>query len=126
MKKLLVVLTVLCLVFSMAAMAEENPFTIRNGVQFGMTQDEVTKTEGDAKYEVDTERTRGSVTFTEVEYENATIGEGKGDIAYLFLDDKLVACTPWTTTAIPKPRPRPGPATALPWCWKRTTTVTSM
>ena len=41
MKKLLVVLTVLCLVFSMAAMAEGDAFTIRNGVQFGMTQDVV-------------------------------------------------------------------------------------
>ena len=92
MKKLLVVLTVLCLVFSMAAMAEGDAFTIRNGVQFGMTQDEVTNTEGDAKYEVDTERTRGSVTFTEVEYENIDIGENmKGDLAYLFLEDKLVA-----------------------------------
>ena len=91
MKKLLVVLTVLCLIFSMAAMAEGEPFTIRNGVQFGMTQDEVTATEGDARYEVDNERTLGSVTFTEVEYENATIGDGKGDVTYLFLDNKLVA-----------------------------------
>ena len=67
MKKLLVVLTVLCLVLSMTAMAEGEPLTIRNGVKFGMTQDEVTKTEGDARYEVDTEHTRSPVTFTEVE-----------------------------------------------------------
>ena len=91
MKKLLAVLTVLCLIFSMAAMAEGEPFTIRNGAQFGMTQNEVTATEGDARYEVDTEHTRGPVTFTEVEYENATIGDGKGDVTYLFLEDKLVA-----------------------------------
>ena len=91
MKKLLAVLTVLCLIFSMAVMAEGESFTIRNGGQFGMTQDEVTATEGDARYEVDNERTLGSVTFTEVEYENATIGDGKGDVTYLFLDNKLVA-----------------------------------
>ena len=91
MKKLLVVLTVLCLVFSMAAMAEGNALTFPDGVTFGMSQDEVTANNGNTNYEVDTERTRVSVTFTEVEYENATIGEGKGDIAYLFLDDKLVA-----------------------------------
>lgn len=91
MKKLLVVLTVLCLVFSMAAMAEGDTFAFRNGVQFGMTQNEVTTTEGNARYEVDTEHTHGSVTFTEVEYENVN-GDGvKSDVTYLFLDDKLVA-----------------------------------
>ena len=91
MKKLLVVLTVLCLVFSMAAMAEGNALTFPDGVTFGMSQDEVTANNGNTNYEVDTERTRGSVTFTEVEYENATIGDGKGDVTYLFLDNKLVA-----------------------------------
>ena len=92
MKKLLVVLTVLCLVFSMAAMAEGNALTFPDGVTFGMSQDEVTANNGNTNYEVDTERTRGSVTFTEVEYENIDIGENmKGDLAYLFLEDKLVA-----------------------------------
>ena len=91
MKKLFAVLTVLCLVFSKAAMAEGDTFAFRNGVQFGMTQNEVTTTEGNARYEVDTEHTHGSVTFTEVEYENVNGDDVKGDVAYLFLDDKLVA-----------------------------------
>lgn len=91
MKKLMVVLTVLCLVFSMTALAEGNAFTFPNGAQFGMTQDEVIATEGNARYEVDTEHTRGSVTFTEVEYENVDIDGMKCDVAYLFLDGKLVA-----------------------------------
>ena len=46
MKKLLVVLTVLCLVFSMAAIAEGNALTFPDGVTFGMSQDEVTANNG--------------------------------------------------------------------------------
>lgn len=92
MKKLIVVLTVLCLVCSTAAMAEGNALTFPDGVEFGMSQDEVTASNGNTNYEVDKERTRGSVTFTEVKYENTDIGDSmKGDLAYLFLEDKLVA-----------------------------------
>ena len=91
MKKLLVVLTVLCLVFTMAAMAESHPFTFRDGIQFGMTQEEVIAIEGTAPHEVDTEHTRGTVTYTEVEYGDVGDDDVKGEVTYIFSEDKLAA-----------------------------------
>ena len=92
MKKIIAVLTVLCLILSMAALAEETSvFAFRNGVLFGMTQKDVIATEGDARYEVDTENTKGPVTFTEVEYENVDIEGTKADVTYMFVEDALVA-----------------------------------
>ena len=92
MKKLVAVLTVLCLVLSMAALAEKAAvFTFRNGVLFGMPQKDVVGTEGNASYEVDTENTLGPVTFTEVEYEDVKIDNAKADVKYMFVEDALVA-----------------------------------
>ena len=91
MKKLFAVLVALCLVLSMAALAEATVFVFRNGVQFGMPQKDVTATEGNARYEVDTEHTNGPVAFTEVEYENVDIEGVKGDVTYMFIEDALVA-----------------------------------
>ena len=56
-----------------------------------MTQKDVIATEGDARYEVETERTHGPVTFTEVEYENVDIEGTKADVKYMFVEDALVA-----------------------------------
>lgn len=91
MKKLFAVLTVLCLVLSMAALAEKVTFTFHNGVLFGMPQNDVVAAEGNAPHEVDTEHTLGPVTFTEVEYEDITIDNIKADVKYMFVEDALVA-----------------------------------
>ena len=92
MKKFFAVLTVLCLVLSMAALAETvTVFTFRNGVLFGMPQKDVVAAEGKDPHEVDTENTHGPVTFTEVEYEDVKIDDIKADVKYLFVEDALVA-----------------------------------
>jgi len=98
MKKIIAVLTVLCLLCaSFAALAEapaaEEKAAFENGVKFGMSQAEVVAIEG-APNEKDVEHTKGPVTFTELEYkkvpdtmlDNATV-----DRKYLFVEDKLVA-----------------------------------
>lgn len=92
MKKSFAMLTVLCLVLSMAAMAEKvTVFTFRNDVVFGMPQKDVVATEGKDPHEVDTEHTLGPVTFTEVEYEDVKIDNIKADVKYMFVEDALVA-----------------------------------
>jgi len=91
MKRFFAVLTVLCLVLSMAALAEKVTFTFRNGVLFGMPQKDVVATEGNDPHEVNTEHTLGPVTFTEVEYEDVKIDDVKADVQYLFVEDALVA-----------------------------------
>ena len=92
MKRFFAVLTVLCLVLSMAALAETvTVFTFRNGVLFGMPQKDVVAAEGKDPHEVDTENTHGPVTFTEVEYEDVKIDDIKADVKYLFVEDALVA-----------------------------------
>ena len=90
MKKFLILLTALCLLCALSfSLAEEAGF--RN-VQFGMTVDEVIAAEGSARYERDTEHTRGAVTFDELEYEHLTDHEKYiVDIDYLFSEGKLVA-----------------------------------
>lgn len=91
MKKLFAVLAALCLVLSMAALAEATVFVFRNGVQFGMPQKDVTATEGNARYEVDTEHTEGPVTFTVVEYEDVDVEGIRADVTYMFVEDALAA-----------------------------------
>lgn len=91
MKKFFAVLTVLCLVLSMAALAEKVTFTFHDGVLFGMPQKDVVAAEGNAPHEVETEHTLGPVTFTEVEYENVAIDNIKADVKYMFVEDALVA-----------------------------------
>ena len=92
MKRFFAVLTVLCLVLSMAALAETvTVFTFRNGVLFGMPQKDVVAAEGKDPHEVDTENTLGPVTFTEVEYEDVKIDDIKADVKYMFVEDALVA-----------------------------------
>ena len=46
---------------------------------------------GRTDYEIDQEHTHGSVTFTELEYENASMDGMHADEHYLFVEDKLVA-----------------------------------
>ena len=98
MKKLVAVLTVLCLLcaaFSALAeaTAEKEELVFSNGVKFGMTEDEVIAIEGNPR-ERDIDHTYGSVTFRTLEYERVPdpLFDNKAvDRDYLFVDGKLVA-----------------------------------
>ena len=94
MKKLLALLTVLCLIIAAVAAFAENdgvaPVTVRNGVTFGMTPDQVIAAEGNARFERDIERTWGP-TFTEIEFENVNDNGMRADVKYFFVDNALVA-----------------------------------
>ena len=99
MKKALTVVMVLVMMFTLCAVAmaddavpaEEAVFTFRNGVTFGMKMDDVISAESSMFYEIDKERTRGPVTFMELEYEKVTENNVRADLSYLFVDDALVA-----------------------------------
>ena len=94
MKKMLVVLAIVVTMLAtmvVPSMAEEKaPVTIRNGVTFDMNMDQVMATET-GRYEIDTEHTRGGVTFTELEYENTTENGVRADVKYLFVGNELAA-----------------------------------
>ena len=92
MKKLIAILLTLCVLCTgFATFADEAPFTFRNGITFGMSMEDVIAAETSRRYEIDTERTRGGVTFAEVEFEHVTENNVRADLTYLFLDNKLVA-----------------------------------
>ena len=95
MKKLIAVLSALCLLCTaFAAFAEETPaFTFRNGIAFGMNEQDVLAAETEKLHEQDTDHTHGPVTFSELEYEKILIPEGnvRADMTYLFAGGKLAA-----------------------------------
>ena len=91
MKKMMAILMALALVIAAtAAMAEENTFTFRNGVTFGLNMDQVMAAET-GRYEIDSEHTHGPVDFDELEYENVMIEGKPADLTYLFVGNELVA-----------------------------------
>lgn len=63
------------------------------GAAFGKSLQEIEDALGRADFEVDQEHTHGPVTFTELEYENASLDGMHADEHYLFVEDKLVAFT---------------------------------
>ena len=95
MKKALAILTGLVMVFAVAAaaVAEEPAGPVFSmGVKFNMDMNQVKELVNLPNPEFDREKTRGSVTFDELEYENVKTGEGfTGDVKYLFVDNRLVA-----------------------------------
>lgn len=93
MKKILTILVVLMLVLTAvaAAPAEQESFTFRNGIVFGMSMDEVIAAETARYHEIDNEHTHGPVSFVEVEYEHVKENNIRADVEYLFVQDKLVA-----------------------------------
>ena len=90
MKKLLAFLAALCLLCA-AALAEEPVFTFRSGVTFGLNMDQVMEAETVPYHEIDNERTKGPVSFAELEYEDVTENGMKADLKYLFVGNELVA-----------------------------------
>ena len=93
MKKTAAVLMALMMVFAAAltAVAEENAFTFRSGVTFGMNMDDVIAAETSRNYEIDHEHTRGPVDFKELEYEHITENGVRADLTYLFVGNELAA-----------------------------------
>ena len=91
MKKILAILMTLAMVIAAtAALAEENTFTFRNGITFGMNMDQVMAAET-GRYEIDNEHTHGPVSFTELEYEHVMVDNKPADLKYLFVGNELVA-----------------------------------
>ena len=91
MKKFLTILMALAMVFTVtAALAEENTFTFRNGITFGMNMDQVMAAET-GRYEIDNEHTHGPVDFAELEYEHVMVDNKPADLKYLFVGNELVA-----------------------------------
>ncbi len=90
MKKAFAILTALMMVFGAAAIAEEPPFTFRNGVTFNMDMPAVMETEA-GNPEIDNENTHGGILFAEAEYENVTENGVQADLEYLFIGNCLVA-----------------------------------
>ena len=91
MKKILAIVMALAMVFTAATvLAEENAFTYRNGVTFGLNMDQVMATET-GLYEIESEHTRGAVRFDELEYEHTTVDGKPADLTYLFVGNELVA-----------------------------------
>lgn len=95
MKKMAMILAVLVMVFAaVTATAEENAFTFRNGVTFGMNMDQVIAAETVPYHEIDNEHTHGPVEFAELEYEDVAmenVGNAPADLKYLFVGNELVA-----------------------------------
>ena len=91
MKKMLAILMALAMaVATTAALAEENAFTFRNGITFGMNMDQVMAAET-GRYEIDNENTHGPVSFAELEYEHVTVDNKPADLKYYFVGNELVA-----------------------------------
>ena len=91
MKKILAIVTALTMVFAAATvLAEENTFTFRNGVTFGLNMDQVMETET-GRYEIDSEHTIGPVEFYELEYEHVSVDDKPADLTYMFVGNELVA-----------------------------------
>ncbi len=91
MKKILAIVTALTMVFAATTvLAEENAFTFRNGITFGLNMDQVMATET-GRFEIDNEHTLGPVDFAELEYEHVEVDGKPADLAYFFVGNELVA-----------------------------------
>lgn len=91
MKKILAIVTALTMVFAAATvLAEENAFTFRNGITFGLNMDQVMAMET-GRFEIDNEHTLGPVDFAELEYEHVEVDGKPADLAYFFVGNELVA-----------------------------------
>ena len=96
MKRMTAVLIALTLVFTIvmvSTLAEEPAApTFRNGIQFNMDMDQVITLENRPRYEIESEKNRGTTEFYELEYENVPGDEGMtADLKFLFVGNSLVA-----------------------------------
>ena len=94
MKKAIAILAALVLMLaSVSGLAEETEVpTFTGGVQFNMDMDQVMQIINRPNYEIESERTRGTVEFYELEYEDFPAAEGcTADVTYLFVGNSLIA-----------------------------------
>ena len=95
MKKAMAILAALVMVLTAAfsAMAEETTGPeFGKGVRFNMDMDQVMQLVNLPNPKIEKEKTRGTVEFYELEYENIQTGEGFAcDAKYLFVGNSLVA-----------------------------------
>ncbi|MDO4867190.1 MAG: hypothetical protein Q4C10_11615 [Clostridia bacterium] len=88
MKKLITLLLVLALM-GCAALAEAQAFSFRNGVAWGMTQDEVLAAEGNPNYEA---FDAGDGSMTGIEIDDVTAAGVEAELMYNFMNGSLVMC----------------------------------
>lgn len=93
MKKLLAILLMLLMGFTACAeeaieAAEEPDFTLRNGITWGMSQEEVLQAEGNPRHETDEDD--GVKT---IEIDDVKQGGARCDVEYAFMDDALFMAT---------------------------------
>ena len=97
MKKTLAIVAALVMAFAATAALAEEPakMTFSGGVEFNMDMDQVMGIMKDMNLpepEIDREKTRGSVEFWELEYENIASYDGyTADVKYIFVGNGLVA-----------------------------------
>lgn len=86
MKRTLAILMLLTLLLS--AHAEEADFLFREGIQWGMSQEDVLKAEGNPKYERDVDDGIPKIEIDDVDQDGVQC-----DIEYAFVDDALFMAT---------------------------------
>ena len=97
MKKTLAIVAALVMAFAATAALAEEPakMTFSGGVEFNMDMDQVMGSMKELNLpepEIDREKTRGSVEFWELEYENIATYDGfTADMKYFFVGNGLVA-----------------------------------
>lgn len=94
MKKLIAILTALCLALTLtAAFAEQAApnYVVQEGIQFGMNRETLIGQLGTTMYKIDTEHTHGDITFTEVEIEDTNFRGKRADVHFVLYNDVLVA-----------------------------------
>ena len=93
MKRLFAFLLILCLLcVSTVVIAEEKDvFTLRNGIQFGMTKDEVFELEAQNGWTFEWANGSGACNYYIAQ--GTVAGYENGIIVYCFENDKLVQCT---------------------------------
>lgn len=97
MKKTLAIVAALVMAFAATAAFAEEPakMTFSGGIEFNMDMDQVMGILKDMNLpnpEIDREKTRGSVEFWELEYENIDSYDGyTADMKYIFVGNGLVA-----------------------------------
>lgn len=90
MKRLIAFLCLLLLLSSVAA--ADDVFSTREGIQFGMSQQEVITTLKNPKQLEKSQReTRGAFVFETLELEESSVNGLKAHMSYCFLQDHLVA-----------------------------------
>ena len=80
-----------CVLFLFSSAGAEEVFTTREGIQFGMTQEEVVETIRLDQFTLDRRETSGGFVFDTLEVAAFNVNGLKAHMSYSFLTDHLVA-----------------------------------